>query len=87
MPVVAWAGGNSIGSQIFQSQWAPRYFNSLYIHLGLYAAFIADVLALRYVLKYRNNKRDAALNGAENLHVMAFEDMTDQTNAEFRYSY
>lgn len=84
---MAWAGGNSIGAQLFQSQWAPRYFNSLYIHLGLYAAFIVDVLALRRLLKSRNAKRDAALNGDENLHTRAFEDMTDKVNADFRYSY
>jgi hypothetical protein len=34
MTDIAWAGGNVIAPQIFQSQWAPRYLNSLYIHLG-----------------------------------------------------
>ena len=84
--VIGWAGGNAIGPQIFFSPWAPRYLNSLYIHLGIYALFIADVLAIRYVCKRRNAARDNALTG-ENLHEHAFEDMTDLQNHEFRYSY
>lgn len=31
---IGWAGGNVIAPQLFQSQWAPRYLNSLYMHLG-----------------------------------------------------
>ncbi|RSH83548.1 uncharacterized protein EHS24_007236 [Apiotrichum porosum] len=86
-----WAGGNAASSQLFQAQWAPRYFNSLYIHLGLYACFIAMALITRQVLVSRNNKKIAAANeriaiegeGIANLH--AFEDLTDRANPDFRY--
>lgn len=35
MTYIGWAGGNAIAPQIFQSRWAPRYVNSLYIHIAL----------------------------------------------------
>lgn len=74
---------------VFQSVWAPRYFNSLYIHLALYGAFIIIILAMRFVLSSRNKSRDRALEaqGKENQHQMAFSDLTDRQNVEFRYSY
>jgi hypothetical protein len=85
--VVAWAGGNAIAPQLFQAVWKPRYTQSLYIHLGLYAFFIADVLCMRFLLARRNKQRDAALAGRENLHSKAFDDLTDLQNPDFRYSY
>jgi hypothetical protein len=85
--VVGWAGGNAIGPQIFQAKWAPQYHNSLYIHLGIYGLFLADILAARWICKSRNAKRDRAIEGGENIHAHAFEDMTDLQNVDFRYSY
>ncbi|KAI0546428.1 hypothetical protein F4679DRAFT_587607 [Xylaria curta] len=35
LSLVTWAGGNATGLQLFQSKWAPRYFNTLCIHIGL----------------------------------------------------
>ncbi|KEF52353.1 uncharacterized protein A1O9_11593 [Exophiala aquamarina CBS 119918] len=83
---VAWAGGNAVGPQLFQAKWAPRYFNTLYIHIGLYVTLIIVLLAMRHLIVRRNAKRDASLVG-ENVHAHAFEDMTDLQNTEFRYSY
>jgi hypothetical protein len=54
--------------------------------LGLYVAFIADLLAIRFVCSRRNKKRDAMLVG-ENAHADAFADKTDLQNMEFRYQY
>lgn len=89
LSVVGWAGGNAIGPQFFVAKWAPRYLNSLYIHLGIYACFIIDVLAIRFLLSSRNKRRDRELEqaGGVNVHAHAFEDMTDLQNKEFRYSY
>lgn len=84
--VVAWAGGDAIGPQLFQARWAPRYYNTLYIHIGLYVALILILLAMRLLIVRRNAKRDAAFVG-ENVHEHAFDDKTDLQNAEFRYSY
>jgi hypothetical protein len=86
---IAWATGNAVGPQLFQAAWAPRYQNSLYIHLGCYAAFVADVLLIRYVCTQRNKKRNTMFEtqNVENTHHMAFADKTDLQNLEFRYSY
>ena len=81
---MASAIGNVIGAQFFQSQWAPRYLPSLYIHLGCYAAFIATLLVLRAIMKKRNDSRDASMQ--QNRHAQAFADLTDMQNMEFRYS-
>jgi hypothetical protein len=69
------------------SSWAPRYLNSLYIHIAIYVCFIIDVLVIRLLCSKRNRDRDASLDGDRNTHAHAFEDMTDLQNAEFRYSY
>ena len=84
IPVAAAAAGSAIAPQLFQSKWAPRYVNSLYIHLGIYAVFIATLLALRLVMSRRNESREAGMQ--ENLHAHAFEDLTDVKNNEFRYA-
>lgn len=67
---VAWAVGNAIGPQLFQSRWAPRYSNSLYIHLAIYGCFIANLVWMRIMLTRRNAARDAALaaSGGQNVH-------------------
>lgn len=81
--VCGWASGNAAAPQLFNSRWAPRYFNSLYIHLGCYACFIGMALLTRQILSTRNSKKIAAAEAKElvegrglaNLH--AFEDLTD----------
>ncbi|KAL1413231.1 hypothetical protein Q8F55_000984 [Vanrija albida] len=83
---IGWAGGNAIAPQFFQSAWAPRYLNSLYIHLGIYAAFIATCLVTRMLLVSRNNKRIAAQGTNPPKNELAFEDLTDLQNPDFRYS-
>lgn len=84
--VVAWATGNAIGPQIFQAAWKPRYINSLYIHIGLYGFFIADILLMRLLLSRRNKKRNEEAQGNVT-HENAFEDMTDMQNRDMRYCY
>jgi hypothetical protein len=77
---------NSVASQLFQSQWAPRYIPSLYAHLGIYAAFVVLMLCIRALLVHRNKVRDraAAAAGVEVTHLHAFEDLTDGQNPDFR---
>lgn len=74
MTYIGWAGGNAIAPQIFQSKWAPRYVNSLYIHIalceyfrrtwigidGVDGCFITTCLVCRYTLIQRNKRKDAA---------------------------
>jgi len=89
MTYIGWAGGNAIAPQIFQSKWAPRYVNSLYIHIALYGTFIATCLICRYTLVQRNKRKDAAqmIDGVVvNRNENAFDDLTDLENPDFRYS-
>jgi len=66
--VIGWAGGNAIAPQLFQAVWAPRYLNSLYIHLGLYGAFIATALATRLLLVRRNQNKEMRQEVNNNSH-------------------
>lgn len=97
-----WAGGNALASQLFQSVWAPRYLNSLYIHLGLCeyllrlvqkskanpsdSIFIITVLSTRVLLVRRNRSKQAAQGEGKPTNALAFEDLTDIENPDFRYS-
>lgn len=90
MSVIGWALGNTIAPQLFWDSWAPRYINSLYIHLGLYCCFIFNALATRWMLVRRNKRKIAAQTQEDGtvvqLHNHAFEDLTDIQNPDFRYS-
>ena len=57
---MGWAGGNAIAPQLFVAKWAPRYINTLYVHLGLYAAFVTVCISMRLLLAGRNRAKDAA---------------------------
>lgn len=74
---MGWAGGNAIAPQLFVAKWAPRYINTLYIHLGLYAAFVTVCVSMRLLLVSRNKRKDAAQMNSEgvvvNNHEHAFE--------------
>jgi len=80
---MGWASGNAIAPQLFYNEWAPRYIPSLYIHMGLYGAFILICLGTRLLLSRRNAKKEAGISFG---HSHAFEDLTDIQNPDFRYS-
>ncbi|GFZ48439.1 hypothetical protein JCM24511_06187 [Saitozyma sp. JCM 24511] len=82
-----WAGGNAIGPLLFYSGWAPRYLNTLYIHLAFYGAHAILIVATRLLLVQRNKKKEAAMppTGDASQHLHAFEDLTDRQNPDFRY--
>ncbi|KAJ7908972.1 major facilitator superfamily domain-containing protein [Mycena leptocephala] len=86
---LGWAGGNAIAPQIFQAVWAPRYINSLWIHIAIYCTFIVTLVFTRALLMRRNAVKDRAQaeKGGANEHLHAFEDLTDLQNPDFRYSY
>jgi hypothetical protein len=87
---MGWASGNAIAPQLFWEPWAPRYINSLYIHLGLYSCFIGIILGTRVLLIRRNKRKIAAQTQADgtviNTNSHAFDDLTDIQNPDFRYS-
>lgn len=82
---IAWAGGNSAAPQLFQAKWAPRYLRSLEIHLALYGCFIIICCLGRMLLVSRNKKKEAAQQGHEPTNMLAFDDLTDIQNPDFRY--
>lgn len=55
----AWAVGNMIGPQVFQSTDAPRYFRCFSVHMGCYGLIICLLLILRTYLKRENKRRDS----------------------------
>ncbi|KAJ7476202.1 major facilitator superfamily domain-containing protein [Mycena latifolia] len=84
---LGWAGGNAIAPQIFQAVWAPRYINSLWIHIAIYAMFIVTLVFTRILLMRRNAiKERAQAENAVNEHLHAFEDLMDLQNPDFRYA-
>ena len=72
---VGWAVGNAVGPQLFVSTWAPRYLQTLYIHLGFYGVHAVLLLATRMLLVRRNKQKDAlsAELGPSSGHLHAFE--------------
>lgn len=93
MTFIFWAAGNMSAPQIFQASDAPRYRKGFTIHFCLYAAFNAVLVVLRLLLMRRNaEKRANARLGGEGhdeqesiSHNLAFADLTDKENPDFRY--
>ncbi len=82
-------GADCFPAQLFQARWAPRYLNSLYIHLGLYAVFIGVCLFTRTMLIRRNKRKIASQTRADGTIEstdLSGEDLTDFHNPNFRYS-
>ncbi|KAJ5966310.1 MFS general substrate transporter [Penicillium waksmanii] len=88
---LAWAVGNMIGPQVFQSKDAPRYFTCFSVHMGCYACIIILLGVLRWHLVRENNKRDLLQEedwrASEANLDNAFDDLTDRENLSFRYKY
>ncbi|CAI7658586.1 unnamed protein product [Penicillium bialowiezense] len=87
----AWAVGNMIGPQVFQSKDAPRYFTCFSVHMGCYGVLIILLLTLRWHLKRQNSMKDALQDQDWSANAMnldnAFDDLTDRENLSFRYHY
>ncbi|KAJ5397544.1 hypothetical protein N7509_005657 [Penicillium cosmopolitanum] len=88
---LAWAVGNMIGPQVFQSKDAPRYFTCFSVHMGCYACIVILLGVLRWHLIRENNKRDLLQEedwrASEANLDNAFDDLTDRENLSFRYKY
>lgn len=76
---IAWAAGQAIGPQVFQAVWAPRYLNSLAIHIALCkplletlmsdGALIINVLVERTLLVRRNKRKNEAQTNVDGVIV------------------
>ncbi|KAI0749976.1 major facilitator superfamily domain-containing protein [Daedaleopsis nitida] len=95
---IAWAVGNAVGPQVFRANDAPRYVKAFIAHMVVYALQVAVLFLLSLYLMRQNvlKRRAAALRESaasgedadEHLgHTRAFDDLTDQENPDFRYTY
>jgi hypothetical protein len=77
--------------QIFQTQDAPRYIHGFIAHIVIYGVYVVLVLVTRAILMRRNIKKCAVssetTDAAGPVHDLAFQDLTDQENPNFRYVY
>lgn len=82
---IGWSVGNLIAPQIFQTKDAPRYLPSFLVHIVVYCVYIGLVVLTRVVLMTRNRRKAAEVREVE--HNLAFQDLTDTENPNFRYVY
>lgn len=102
MTFVAWAAGNMTAPQIFQAADAPRYKKGFTAHFCLYVVFNITLALLRVLLLRRNKAKRAAAaallsieatsgateqQDAKINHSLAFDDLTDKENPDFRYVF
>jgi uncharacterized membrane protein len=85
MLFVGWAVGNLIAPQIFQNKDAPRYLHGFLAHIVIYGVYVALVILTRVIIMARNRAKKQATS--EVVHDLAFEDLTDRENPNFRYVY
>ncbi|KAJ6013229.1 major facilitator superfamily domain-containing protein [Penicillium herquei] len=82
---IGWAVGNLIAPQIFQNSDSPRYLHGFLAHIVIYAVFVGIVILARVILVARNRSKEQG--SSEISHELAFEDLTDRENPNFRYVY
>jgi hypothetical protein len=79
--------------QIFQASDAPRYINGFIAHMVIYGVYVGLVLVTRAILMRRNAKKEREMresvlaSGAGVSHDLAFQDLTDRENPNFRYVF
>lgn len=90
---IFWAGGNAIGPQMFLANDGPRYLKAWTSHIVVYAVQCATIVFLRGYLMRQNSKKNCGATNNEATAVpqggsdLAFSDLTDKENPEFRYVY
>ena len=87
-----WAAVNMAAPQIFQAKDAPRYTHGFIAHMVIYGVYVGLVLLTRAILMRRNAQkeklmRESAASGTVISHDLAFQDLTDQENPNFRYVF
>lgn len=87
---IGFAIGNMIGPFLFPPADQPLYTHGSIVLICCYASITALALILRFMFIRENNRRDL-LNGkvsaeSTDYEKMAFMDLTDKQNANFRYA-
>lgn len=91
---IGWSVGNMTAPQIFQANDAPRYTHGFLAHVIIYGVYTGMVVLTRFLLVRRNHKKEnAAGNDQQGIgsagvsHALAFADLTDIENPNFRYVF
>ena len=88
--LVGYCAGNIIGPQTFNAAQAPGYSGAKAAMLASFAVGSAILIFLYCIYNHRNKKKDALVAGLGDKYVVpdniAFADLTDMENPEFRYS-
>ncbi|KAI8941891.1 hypothetical protein NX059_000005 [Plenodomus lindquistii] len=91
---IGWSIGNMVAPQLFQVSDAPRYTHGFIAHLCIYGVYLVFVLLTRVILMRRNKLKQQAAAAAvardgedPASHELAFQDLTDLENPDFRYVY
>ena len=95
MTFVGWAASNMAAPQIFRQHDAPRYIRGFIVHMVVYGVYAGLVVLTRAILMKRNrDKRRATAEvvgehatDEKITHSLAFNDLTDLENPDFRYVY
>lgn len=99
IPLSAWATGNAVGPQVFQSNDAPHYIKAFIAHLVVYCVQIVAIIVLRLRLMRLNQLKRRAQNQANTTqvdaavvdehieHRHAFDDLTDKENPDCEFVY
>ncbi|KAI1495750.1 major facilitator superfamily transporter [Biscogniauxia marginata] len=84
---VAYCVGNIIGPQLIKSQTKVYHYPELWLGLIIcYCITIVASVALLFVLRYENHKKEAAVVEDEAERAkLAFQDLSDKENLYFRY--
>lgn len=83
------------GPQVFQNSDKPRYLHGFIAHFILYGVFNGLLVITRLIIVRRNHLKRVAAASAAALdvtavdqkieHSLAFDDLTDKENPDFRY--
>lgn len=83
---VAYCVGNIVGPQLIKSQTKAQHYPELWTGLIIcYCITIVAAVALYFLLKMENKKREGLPVDEDERDRMAFMDLTDKENKYFRY--
>ncbi|KAG7123037.1 putative transporter like protein [Verticillium longisporum] len=83
---VAYCVGNIVGPLLVRSQSRPDHYPELWTGLIVcYVICILAAVALYFVLRRENARREGQAVDEEERAKLAFQDLTDKENPYFRY--
>ena len=85
---VAYCVGNIVGPQLVKSEQLPQHYRELWLGIIIcYCIVIVLAVALYFLLRAENARRDRLELDEKEGERVAFSDLTDKQNLHFRYVY